>query len=87
MQALPDSSQDQTCDKKIVDNYYLDNCQTMKVQTIDAEQVNKFIIHLKRGKAPGLDGIYHEHLIFGNSEVGEDGASWRTGQDDESALV
>ena len=35
MQALPDSSQDQTCDKKIVDTYYLDNCQTMKVQTID----------------------------------------------------
>ena len=69
MQALPDSSQDQICDKKIVDTYYLDNCQTMKVQTIDAEQVNKFIIHLKSGKAPGLDGIYHEHLIFGNSEV------------------
>ena len=69
MQALPDSSQDQTCDKKFFDTYYLDNCQTMKVQTIDAEQVNKFIIHLKRGKAPGLDGIYHEHLIFGNSEV------------------
>ena len=26
-------------------------------------------MRLKRGKAPGLDGIYHEHLIFGNSEV------------------
>ena len=31
MQALPDSSHDQTCDKKIVDTYYLDNCQTMEV--------------------------------------------------------
>ena len=29
MQALPDSSHDQTCDKKIVDTYYLDNCQTI----------------------------------------------------------
>ena len=43
MQALPDSSHDQTCDKKIVVTYYLDNCQTMEVQTIDAEQVNQFI--------------------------------------------
>ena len=41
----------------------------MEVQTIDAEQVNQFIMRLKRGKAPGLDDIYHEHLIFGNSEV------------------
>ena len=47
MQALPDSSHDQTCDKKIVDTYYLDNCQTMEVQTIDAEQVNQFIMRLK----------------------------------------
>ena len=69
MQALSDSSHDQICDKKIVDTYYLDNCQTMEVQTIDSEQVNQFIMRLKRGKAPGLDGIYHEHLIFGNSEV------------------
>ena len=69
MQALPDSSHDQTCDREIVDIYYLDNCQTMEVQTIDAEQVNQFIMHLKRGKAPGLDGIYHEHRIFGNAEV------------------
>ena len=53
MQALPDSSHDQTCDKKIVDTYYLDNCQTMEVQTIDAEQVNQFIMRLKRGKAQG----------------------------------
>ena len=68
MQTLPDSSHDQTCDKKIVDTYYLDNCQTMEVQTIDAEQVNQFIVRLKRGKAPGSDGIYHEHLIFGNSK-------------------
>ena len=69
MQALPDSSHDQTCDKKIVDTYYLDNCQTMEIQTIDAEQVNQFIMRLKRGKAPGSDGIYHEHLIFGNYQV------------------
>ena len=69
MQALPDSSHDQTCDRKIADTYYFDNCQTMEVQTIDAEQVNQFSMRLKRGKAPGLDGIYHEHLIFGNSEV------------------
>ena len=53
MQALPASSHDQTCDKKIVDNYYLENCQTMEVQTIDAEQVNQFIVRLKRGKAQG----------------------------------
>ena len=66
---LPDSSHDQICDKKIVDTYYLDNCQTMEIQTIDAEQVNQFIMRLKRGKAPGSDGIYHEHLIFGNSQV------------------
>ena len=26
-------------------------------------------MRLKRGKAPGSDGIYHEHLIFGNSQV------------------
>ena len=39
------------------------------MQTIDAEQVNQFITRLKRGKAPGLDGIYHEHLTFGNSDV------------------
>ena len=26
-------------------------------------------MRLKTGKAPGLDGIYHEHLIFENSEV------------------
>ena len=69
MQALPDSSHDQTCDKNIVDTYYLDNCQTKEIQTIDAEQVNQFIVRLKRGKAPGSDGIYHEHLIFGNSQV------------------
>ena len=69
MQAVPDYSHDQTCDKNIVDTHHLDNCQTMEVQTIDAEQVNQFIRRLKRGKAPGLDGIYHEHLIFGNSEV------------------
>ena len=41
----------------------------METQTIDAEQVNQFIVRLKRGKAPGSDGIYHEHLIFGNSKV------------------
>ena len=41
----------------------------MEVQTIDAEHVNQFILRLKRGKAPWLDGIYREHLIFGNSEV------------------
>ena len=41
----------------------------MEVQTIDAEHVNQFVMRLKRGKAPGLDGIYHEHLIFVNSEV------------------
>ena len=41
----------------------------MEVQTIDAEQVNQFIMRLKTGKAPGLDGIYHEHLIFRNYEV------------------
>ena len=64
MQALPDSSHDQTCDKNIVDTYYLDNCQTKEIQTIDAEQVNQFIERLKRGKAPSLDGIYHENLIF-----------------------
>ena len=52
MQALPDSSHDQTCDKNIVDTYYMDNCQTMEIQTIDAEQVNQFIVCLKRGKAP-----------------------------------
>ena len=70
MQALLDSSHDdQTCDKKIVDTYYLDNCQTMEIQTIDAEQVNQFIVRLKIGKAPESDGIYHEHLIFGNSKV------------------
>ena len=39
------------------------------LQTIDAEQVNQFIMRLNRGKASGLDDIYHEHLIFGNSEV------------------
>ena len=76
MQALPDSSHDQTCDKKIVDTYYLDNCQMMEVQTIDAEQVNQCIMRLKRGKAPGLDDIYHEHLIIGNSEVGEGRTKW-----------
>ena len=71
MQALSDSSNDQACDTKIVDTYYLDNCQTMEVQTIAAEQVNQFIMRLKRGKAPGLITFkyYHEHLIFGNSEV------------------
>ena len=69
VQASPDSSHDQTCDKKIVDTYYLDNCQTMEIQTIDAEQVNQFIVRLKRGKAPVSDVIYHEHLIFRNSEV------------------
>ena len=69
MQALPDYSHDQTCDKKIIDTYYLNNCQTMEVKTIDAEQVKQFIVRLKRGKAPGSDGIYHEHLIFGNSQV------------------
>ena len=69
VQALPDSSHDQTCDNNIVDTYYLDNCQTMEIQTIEAEQVNQFIVRLKRGKAPGSDGIYHEHLIFGNSQV------------------
>ena len=69
MQALPDSSHDQTCDKNIVDTYYLDNCQNREVHTIDAEQVNQFIMRLKSGKSPGLDDIYHEHLIFGNSEV------------------
>ena len=37
MQALPDSSHAQTCDKKIVDTYYLDKCQTMEIETIDAE--------------------------------------------------
>ena len=41
----------------------------MEMQTIDAEQVNQFIMRLKRVKAPGLDGIYHEHLIFENAEV------------------
>ena len=50
MQALPDSSHDQTCDKKIVDTHYLDNCQTMEVQTIDAEQVNQFSMRVKRGQ-------------------------------------
>ncbi len=54
MQALPDSSHDQTCDKKIVDRYYKDNCHIMEVQTIDAEHVNQFIMRLKRGKAHGL---------------------------------
>ena len=54
IQALPDSSHDQTCDKKIADTYYLDNCHTMEVQTIDAEQVNQFMMRLKRGKAPGF---------------------------------
>ena len=39
------------------------------MQAINAEQVNQFILHLKRGNAPGFDGIHHEHLIFGNSEV------------------
>ena len=52
IQALPDSSHDQTCDKKIVDTYYVDNRQTMEVQTIDAEQVNQFIVRLTRGKTP-----------------------------------
>ena len=67
MQALPDSSHDQTCDKKIVDTYYLDNCQNMEVHIIDAEQVNQFIMRLKRGKAPWLDDSYHAYLIFGNA--------------------
>ena len=53
MQAVPDSIHDQTCDKKIVDTYYLDNSQTMEVQTIDSELVNQFIVRLKSGKAPG----------------------------------
>ena len=69
MQALADSSHVQTCDKNIVDTYYLDNCQIMEIQTIDTEQVNQFIVRLKRGETPGSDGIYHEHLIFGNSKV------------------
>ena len=50
-------------------HYYLDNCQNMEMHIIDAEQVNQFIMRLKRGKALWLDGIYHEYLIFGNSEV------------------
>ena len=33
------------------------------------KSTKKFILRLKRGKAPGMDGISHEHLIFGNSEV------------------
>ena len=41
----------------------------MGVHTIDAEQMDQFIMRLRRGKAPGLDGIFHEHLIFRNSEV------------------
>ncbi len=41
MQSLPSSSHDQTYDKKIVDKYCTDNCHTMEVQTIDAEQVNQ----------------------------------------------
>ena len=64
MQALPDSSHDQTCDKKIVDTHYMDNCQTMEAQTIYAELVNQFIVRLKRGKAPGLDGIDHANILY-----------------------
>ena len=59
MQALPDSSHDQTCDKTIVDTYYLGNCQTMEVQTIDAEQVNQFIMRLKEGNPQGSMVFYH----------------------------
>ena len=36
MQALPDSSHDQTCDKLLIHII----CQNMEMQTIDAEQVN-----------------------------------------------
>ena len=35
------------------DTYYLANCHTMEVQTVDAEQVNQFIVCLKKGKTPG----------------------------------
>ena len=55
--------------RKLLIHYYLDNCQTTEVLAIAAEQVNQFIMRLKRVKALGLDGIYNEHLIFGNSEV------------------
>ena len=59
MHAVPDSSHDQTCDKKSVDTFYLDNCQIMEVQTIDVEQVNKFIMRLKEGKPRVRCFFYH----------------------------
>ena len=46
---------DQACDMKIVDTYYLDNYQTMEVQTIDAEQVNQYAF--KERECPRVDGI------------------------------
>ena len=58
MQALPDSSHDQTCDKKIVDTHYLDNCQTREVQTIDAEQVNQFSMRVKRAQGLPLNALH-----------------------------
>ena len=41
MQSLPSSSHGQTYDKFFWDKYCTDNCHTMEVQTIDAEQMNQ----------------------------------------------
>ena len=63
MQALPDSSHDQTCDKKIVSKYYKDNCHAMEVQTIDAEQVNQFIGNANvQGHPVNLQVMFHISL-------------------------
>ena len=69
MRALPDDTREQPCDRITVERYYTDNCDARNIQSVRTEQVNQFILHLKRGKAPGMDGISHEHIIFGNSEV------------------
>ena len=69
MRALPDDTHEQSCDRVAVERYYTDNCDARNIQNVRTEQVNQFILRLKRGKAPGMDGISHEHLIFGNSEV------------------